>query len=536
MSIKYTRELLVNYCNENNITLIKDYSNEKIWCEMSLEGNCGSVDCVNTFKKSFKHLIKSGSLCMQCNKGKNKNCVIYNWKLLQSYCTEKNVKLDKDFSKEKLGSSATITGICENADCKNNFDCKFKNLIQFGALCMNCYNKKKTDITKQSNLKKYGVEFVSQVREIRQKAEDTMMKKYGVKHATQSKELYEKMKSNNMDKYGVEFISQIPEVREKAKNTIMEKYGVEFASQAPEVREKVKNTFMQKYGVESVFQNPEIMQKVRNTTMKNFGVEYATQSKIVQDKTIRTNLKKYGVERATQSEKVQNKITDTCMKKYGVNHYFQSSDKKIKSINTCIERYGVEHPSQNENIKAKKEQTCLKNHGVKSPFQLDENKQKNRLVMIENKKDIMTKSKKTCLKKYGVEHPSQNAEIMAKCSKNAYKLKDYIFPSGNVIKIQGYENYAIDELLQDGMSEKDIINGCKHVPEIWYEDERKIKHRHYVDIFIPRQNKCIEIKSTWTAEKKKDCIFLKQTAGKELGYEYEIWIYNGRGKKVECHK
>ena len=156
--------------------------------------------------------------------------------------------------------------------------------------------------------------------------------------------------------------------------------------------------------------------------------------------------------------------------------------------------------------------------------------------MIENKDNIMEKRRKTCLEKYGVKHPTQNKEIMEKCSKNAYKLKEYILPSGNIIKNQGYENYALDELLQDGILEEHIINGCKNVPEIWYEDENGIKHRHYVDIFIPTQNRCIEIKSTWTAEKKKKCIFLKQQAGKSLGYNYEIWVYNKKGEKVECYK
>jgi len=76
------------------------------------------------------------------------------------------------------------------------------------------------------------------------------------------------------------------------------------------------------------------------------------------------------------------------------------------------------------------------------------------------------------------------------------------------------------------------VTGCKNVPEIWYNDNNK-KRRHYVDIFIPSQNRCIEIKSTWTAEKKKDNIYLKQNAGKELGYSYEIWIYNKKKDVVE---
>ena len=125
---------------------------------------------------------------------------------------------------------------------------------------------------------------------------------------------------------------------------------------------------------------------------------------------------------------------------------------------------------------------------------------------------------------------------MEKCSKNAYKLKDHILPSGNTIKIQGYEHFAYNDLLQkENIPEEDIINGCKNVPIIWYEDENGIKHRHFVDIFIPSQNRCIEVKSTWTAEKKKDIIFQKQKSAKENGYNYEIWVYNQKGEKVECY-
>jgi hypothetical protein len=536
MSIKYTKELLNNYCQENNVKLTKDYSNEKIWCEMSLEGKCSNTDCLNTFKKLFKNLIKYGSFCIQCNKSKKQNCIIFNWKLLQSYCSEKNIKLDKDYSKEKLGVDTRITGTCENTECENNFDRKFRNLVQFGALCNGCFYKKRTDITKKSNKEKYGVEFVSQVPEIRQKAEETMLEKYGVKYATQSTELMDKMKSNNLIKYGVEHVMKNDDFKKKVKDTNKEKYGVECSLQREEIKEKSKNTIIKKYGVEFVSQVPEIRQKAKNTTMERYGVEYATQSGIVQEKTIQTNLKKYGVERASKSKEVQNKTKETCLKKYGVENYFQSNDKKIKSINTCLEKYGVENPSQNENIKIKKEDTCIKNYGVKSPFQMEETKQKNRLVMIENKDDIIEKRRKTCLEKYGVEHHTQNSEIMEKQSKNAYKLKEYTLPSGNIIKFQGYENYALDEILQDGILEEDIINGCKNVPEIWYEDKNGLKHRHYVDIFIPSQNRCIEIKSTWTAEKKKDCIFLKQKSGKKLGYSYEIWVYDNKGKKVECYK
>jgi hypothetical protein len=121
-------------------------------------------------------------------------------------------------------------------------------------------------------------------------------------------------------------------------------------------------------------------------------------------------------------------------------------------------------------------------------------------------------------------------------NKMSYYLKEYILPSGITIKIQGYENYALDELLQnENINELDIITGSKNVPIIWYNDETGKNHRHYVDIYIPLQNKCIEIKSTWTLKKQKEVVFLKQTAAKNLGYLYEIWVYDDKGNKVELY-
>jgi hypothetical protein len=62
------------------------------------------------------------------------------------------------------------------------------------------------------------------------------------------------------------------------------------------------------------------------------------------------------------------------------------------------------------------------------------------------------------------------------------------------------------------------------------------KHRHYVDIFIKSLNKCIEVKSTWTSEKKNDNIFLKQKSAKEMGYAYEIWVYDGKKNLVKKYE
>jgi hypothetical protein len=61
--------------------------------------------------------------------------------------------------------------------------------------------------------------------------------------------------------------------------------------------------------------------------------------------------------------------------------------------------------------------------------------------------EIIKNRKLTWLKNYGFDHPMKNLEIFYKVFYNGTtKYTEYIFPSGRIEKIQGYENKAIDEL------------------------------------------------------------------------------------------
>jgi hypothetical protein len=251
---------------------------------------------------------------------------------------------------------------------------------------------------------------------------------------------------------------------------------------------------------------------------RNFGCEIC--AKILKFERIKnTMIDKYGVEYAAKSEHFRDKMKSTTLERYGVEHGAQSEEVKEKIRQTNLEKYGFEYGLQNEEVKEKRKLSNLEKYGFENPLQREE---------------IKEKSKKTCLKKYGVEYPSQNNEVYEKINKSSYYIKEYILPSGNIINIQGYEYFALDELLKN-INENDIITGSKNVPTIWYNDESGKKHRHFVDIFIPSQNKCIEVKSTWTFKKQKEIVLLKKMAAKELGYLYEIWVYDNKGNKIEFY-
>lgn len=244
-------------------------------------------------------------------------------------------------------------------------------------------------------------------------------------------------------------------------------------------------------------------------------------SKIKHQNNIKTAvLNKYGVENVFQMKEIKDKIQDTNLAKYGVLHPNQNKEIRNKTKQTCLEKYGVENASQSNDVKFKIEKTCIEKYGVKYILQSN---------------FVRDKAKQYYLTNYGVEFNSQVPEIAEKAHKNSYRKKTYILPSGKELICQGYEPFALDKLIkEENISEEDIVTGCKNVPLIWYNDEQNKKHRHYVDIYIPSQNRCIEVKSTWTARKdKKDNIYLKQNAAKELGYKYEIWVFNKKKELLE---
>jgi hypothetical protein len=110
--------------------------------------------------------------------------------------------------------------------------------------------------------------------------------------------------------------------------------------------------------------------------------------------------------------------------------------------------------------------------------------------------------------------------------KNSFKYKEYLMPSGKVVKIQGYEPQVLTELLKT-YSEDDIVIGVKEmnkeIGKIEYEYEGS-KHTYYPDFYIKSENKIIEVKSHWTYLFHKNKNLAKEQACLKQGFNFEFKI------------
>lgn len=281
----------------------------------------------------------------------------------------------------------------------------------------------------------------------------------------------------------------------KQKETMLKRYGVEYPCQSDVIKEKIKNGFIEKYGVDNPSKTQEVKDKMVSTNLKKYGVKFVVFDKEINDKMKQTNLVKYGFDNPSKNQDIKNKTKETNLKKYGVDNPAKHLEFINKMKQTNLETYGVEFPLQNKNIYLK---------------------------LVE-----------TNLKKYGVECSMQDPNVLIKQSKSCYRVKEYIMPSGKTIDYQGFEHFAISDLLKNNIAENDIVTCKTKVPILYYIDNEFKKRRHFVDIFIPSKNLCIEIKSEYTVSVNTDIILLKQLHAKELGYNYEIWIYDRKGEIKE---
>lgn len=222
------------------------------------------------------------------------------------------------------------------------------------------------------------------------------------------------------------------------------------------------STVQEIYGVDNVAKDPDIRALLKQTTKAS-----APQRLIA---TQINNKIRYGVESTNSLQSVKDTKKSSFMVKYGVDHQL-----KIPEIAASVSKKNTENSVERLALaKITKEEL----YG-------DEN--------YNNR----PKYKATCLKLFGVENPSQNAAVHTKQMSSMYRSYSYTLPSGKVIVIMGYEDRAIVELLKT-YHEDDLVFGASNVPNIPYKWTDGSQHMYFPDVYIPKDNLIIEVKSQYT--------------------------------------
>jgi hypothetical protein len=256
-------------------------------------------------------------------------------------------------------------------------------------------------------------------------------------------------------------------------------------------------------------------------------------------------LKKYGVTSSNKLASTQENKRKTCMAKYGVDIAAKSEIVKQTTKQSLLNKYGVEHHLQLEEYQLKQRQTNLARYGKEYVAQVAENIQKTKDIKLQRYGDAVynnrKQNKETCMKKYGVSNVSQDPTIFELIQQRTYGKKNYILPSGKVVKIQGYEDRALDELFKQGYKEEDILISLidinDKIGKIYYNDATGKKHRYFPDFYIISENKIVEVKCKYkyTYEKNIEKNLLKKQACLDMGlnFEFKILVELGRGQQTQ---
>lgn len=171
-----------------------------------------------------------------------------------------------------------------------------------------------------------------------------------------------------------------------------------------------------------------------------------------------------------------------------------------------------------------------KNPDIRNAF-IEKRKQvwKNKLYkdrMRKIHKESWTIERKNKFSALMIEKWRDNKWVEKRQSKTHGIYKNYQLPSGKIVKVQGYEPQALDNLLKE-YDETDIVIGIKeinnHINKIEYKYKNKIR-RYYPDFYIKSTNTIIEVKSPWTFKIHKERNLLKEPACLDNNYNFKFLI------------
>lgn len=278
-----------------------------------------------------------------------------------------------------------------------------------------------------------------------------------------------KLRRENLERYGVEFLCQTPEVRERIKAGIAaepdevkqarrERIADVGRDEAAKARRAATN--LERYGSVSPLGLEENRAK---------GVE-AARSDEAKAKRRRTNLERRGIENnfgdrgviakahaAANSPEGRARAAQTCMERYGVKSPYLipevrekcwNEGSRAKRVETSMGKFGTEHPFQSEEVKAKRAAMNLARYGDEQPSRTEEFKQIARDRREEKYGDPSIGTETAVkIKEYVDGHPSASVQEIATALGVSYSVV-WCNSKRHGVKIRKHQSY-LEHIMAD---------------------------------------------------------------------------------------
>jgi len=128
-------------------------------------------------------------------------------------------------------------------------------------------SKKAINRRKRTVQKKYGVDHISQLDNIKKKKKDTAIKIYGTLKAA----YYDTLQKTIKKKYKTDNISKLDFVKKKKKETSIKNYGTDYPWQSDKGKEERKQAVINKYNVDNISKTEVTKEKKKQTFLKHYG-------------------------------------------------------------------------------------------------------------------------------------------------------------------------------------------------------------------------------------------------------------------------
>ena len=150
-------------------------------------------------------------------------------------------------------------------------------------------------------------------------------------------------------------------------------------------------------------------------------------------------------------------------------------------------------------------------------------------------KEYKDRREATWLERYGVKCLSHLPGVRDKQRASMPKAKE-VKLGNRVVRVQGYEPQALAMLLTKYTPSQIYVESEGKVPSIRYTRKSGKTRIHYPDMYIPKENRLIEVKSTYWLYGTQDRWYLscaKARAAKEQGFLYNLMLVaNGKYVKL----